>query len=512
MGLGSNICAICGANYRGDVLFCPQDGAPLGGKILPSSDPLIGALLPGQIRIEKLIGVGAAGRVYRGVQSVASRTVAVKVLHAELSLDPTVVARFHREASVASMLAHPHLVEIFSTGELPEGSGAAGTPLYIVMEHIDGISLRSALAASGGALQLPRALRIVLQLCDAVGAAHARGIVHRDIKPENAMLVRRGNDADFVKVLDFGMARVPAGSAPALTKAGLIFGTARYISPEGAAGQPVGPAADVYAIATVLYQALAGQTPFEGERAVDVLARQINERPAALRSHARASHVPTSIADVILHNLAKRPEERSPDARAFARSLLVAARAGGMAPEALVTRSGVFDEVPAGSMPSASRTRPMEYGARSIPEVSGSPNANGERRANDGTEAGDASRDPATRRDGGLGAPERRHGDVAGRTDRLEDDDVRAVAQVSHSTGEGGRATSTPRAGTRGTLAFLLGCVAGGAALAALGAHLHREGAADDPVTRANTRNAGSASPAGSDAGFTRDTASRAPP
>jgi serine/threonine-protein kinase len=508
MGLGSNICAICGANYRGDVLFCPQDGAPLTGKILPSSDPLIGALLPGQIRLEKLIGVGAAGRVYQGVQRVASRTVAVKVLHAELSLDPTVVARFHREASVASMLAHPHVVEIFSTGELPEGGGAAGTALYIVMEHIDGISLRSALAASGGALQLPRALRIVLQICDAVGAAHARGVVHRDIKPENAMLVRRANDADFVKVLDFGMARVPAGSAPAITKAGLIFGTARYISPEGAAGQPVGPAADVYAIATVLYQALAGQTPFEGERAVDVLARQINERPAALRSHARASHVPPSIADVILHNLAKRPEERSPDARAFARSLLVAARAGGMAPESLVTRSGLFDEVPAGSMPSASRTRPMEYGARSIPDVPGSPNANGEMRAG----AGDGPRDSATRRDGGLGAPERRHDDAAVRTDRPEDDEVRAVPQVSHSTREGGRVTSTPRAGTRGTLAFLLGCVAGGAALAALGAHLHRESPADDPFTPVNTRNAGSASPAGSDAGFTRDTASRAPP
>src|SRR5690349_23739924 len=110
MGSAGNICAICGANYRADVLFCPQDGAPLGTTAPKSNDPLVGIELPGQIRIEKLIGVGAAGRVYRGFQGGVERPVAVKVLHAELSTDATVVARFHREARVASMLAHPHVI------------------------------------------------------------------------------------------------------------------------------------------------------------------------------------------------------------------------------------------------------------------------------------------------------------------------------------------------------------------------------------------------------------------
>src|SRR4051812_44205681 len=163
MGREVNICTICGANYRADVLFCPQDGAPLGTTAPKSNDALIGIELPGQIRIEKLIGVGAAGRVYRGFQRGVERPVAVKVLHAELSSDSTVVARFLREARVPSMLAHPHVVEVFITGQLSSDSPAAGA-LYIVMEHIDGISLRSALAAAQGAMQLPRALRIVLQL------------------------------------------------------------------------------------------------------------------------------------------------------------------------------------------------------------------------------------------------------------------------------------------------------------------------------------------------------------
>ena len=363
MGLAGNICTICGANYRNDVLFCPQDGAPLGTTAPKSNDPLVGVELPGQIKIEKLIGMGAAGRVYRAFQSGVERPVAVKVLHAELSTDSTVVARFHREARVASMLAHPHVVEVYITGQLPPGGPGAGA-LYIAMEHIDGISLRSALAAKGGAIQLPRALRIVLQLCDAVGEAHGRGIVHRDIKPENVMLVRRGTDPDFVKVLDFGMARMPAGSGPVLTKAGLIFGTARYISPEGAAGQPVGPAGDVYAIATVLYQALAGRTPFEGESAVEVLARQINESPPPLRSHPRGSYVPEPIAEVIAKNLAKQPDQRCPDARALARALLDAARIAGLAREALVSRSGLLGE-PAHdpAFVSSAPTRQLEFRA-----------------------------------------------------------------------------------------------------------------------------------------------------
>jgi serine/threonine-protein kinase len=464
MGQPGNICTICGANYRADVLFCPQDGAPLGTAAPKLNDPLVGASLPGPIRIEKLIGVGAAGRVYRGFQSGVDRSVAIKVLHAELSTDRTVVARFHREARVASMLAHPHVVEVFVTGEIPQGGPGAGA-LYIVMEYVDGISLRSALAAQGGALQLPRTLRIVLQLCDAVGDAHERGIVHRDIKPENVMLVRRGSDPDFVKVLDFGMARMPVGSGPVLTQAGLIFGTARYISPEGAAGGAVGPPGDVYAITTILYQALAGHTPFEGESAVQVLARQINDSPAPLRSHARAAYVPEPIAEAIDANLAKQPERRSPHARALARQLLDASRRAGLSPEALVTRSSLLGEpTHESAFVSAEPTRQLEFGADLA------------RAAIATAKAAPSGELPQT-----------------AEVDRATD---RAAAPAPPRGGP---------AGTRGTLAFLLGCVAGGVGLAALGVGLRAEKPAGGAPAVGDAPAGTMLGGAGADASATRD-------
>jgi len=338
MGSAANICAICGAKYEADALFCPKDGAPLGAAAPKGADPYLGIELLGQIRIEQLIGIGSMGRVYRGHQGGVNRAVAVKILHKELSANRTLVTRFHREAEIASRLSHPGVVQVVMAGQLPEG-GPGGGAMYIVMEHLDGISLRSALAAAGGAFPLPRALRIALQICEAVGEAHLHGVVHRDVKPENIMLTRRGSDADFVKVLDFGIARLPGGNTQAVTKAGLIFGTARYISPEGAAGTPVGPPADGYAIATILYQMLASRTPFSGDSAVEVLGMQMNDIPPQLRSIDRASYVPESIASIVMQNLAKRPEQRCADAQTLGRAIAEAARAGGLAPEDLVPRS-----------------------------------------------------------------------------------------------------------------------------------------------------------------------------
>jgi serine/threonine-protein kinase len=338
MGSAASICTICGAKYEADALFCPRDGAPLGAAAPKGPDPYVGIELPGPIRIERLIGFGSMGRVYRGFQAGVNRAVAVKILHKELSANTTLVTRFHREAEIASRLSHAGVVQVVMAGQLPEG-GPGGGAMYIVMEHLDGISLRSALAAAGGAFPLHRALRIALQICEAVGEAHLHGVVHRDIKPENIMLTRRASDADFVKVLDFGIARLPGGNTPAVTKAGLIFGTARYISPEGAAGTPVGPAADVYAIATILYQMLAGRTPFAGDSAVEVLAMQINASVPPLRSIERASYVPEPIAALVMQNLAKQPAERCADAQTLGRALAQAARAGGLSPEDLVPRS-----------------------------------------------------------------------------------------------------------------------------------------------------------------------------
>ncbi|MCC6898890.1 MAG: protein kinase, partial [Polyangiaceae bacterium] len=149
------VCTRCGARYDGGVIFCPNDGTPLGAKKLPvGADPYLGIAIGADLRIEQLIGIGAMGRVYRAHQAGVARKVAVKILHRDLLGSESVVARFEREARIASRLVHPNVVQMLATGRLAEAGPEVGGEAYLVMEHLDGISLRSALAAAGGALSL----------------------------------------------------------------------------------------------------------------------------------------------------------------------------------------------------------------------------------------------------------------------------------------------------------------------------------------------------------------------
>ncbi|MBS2013778.1 MAG: protein kinase [Deltaproteobacteria bacterium] len=355
--LASKVCTVCGARYPADALFCPVDGMPLVNASAAGreaeDDPYLGQEISGHIEIRQLVGIGAMGRVYRAFQKGIDRDVAVKILHRELSANSQLVSRFTREAKVASRLQHPNVVQVLLAGQLPDRA------LYMVMEYLDGLSLQSALAAAGGALPLPRALHVALQLCEATGEAHAQGIVHRDLKPENVMLVRRGADPDFVKVLDFGIARINWGEQSVATAAGLIFGTARYISPEGAQGNTVGPPSDVYAIATLLFQMLAGRTPFEGDQAVGLLVQQIHDQPPSLRSIPRAEYVPAPIADVIMANLVKDPKRREPDARSFGHAIVDAAKQAGLSPED-ISRPMLRRQPSAMQLPPTERTKQLD--------------------------------------------------------------------------------------------------------------------------------------------------------
>ena len=371
----TKVCPGCSARYPPDALFCPNDGSPLSTAPFGERDSdgmdgtegghdsYLGREISGHIEIRKLAGVGAMGRVYRAFQRGIDRDVAVKVLHRELSANHQLVARFHREAKVASRLQHPNVVQVHLAGQLPDGA------MYIVMEYLDGLSLQSAIAAAGGPLPVERALHIALQICDALGEAHAQGVVHRDIKPENVMLIRRGDDPDFVKVLDFGIARLNWGEQSMATAAGLIFGTARYISPEGAQGEAVGPEGDVYATATLLYQMLAGRTPFEGDQAVGLLVQQIHDPPPSIRSIAAASALPEAIAAVIMTNLSKKPAERSPDGRTFGRALVEAAKTIGLMPEELVPRSSLFVPKPRLSDPGGYSALDAGHRASTVKEL-----------------------------------------------------------------------------------------------------------------------------------------------
>ncbi len=324
--LATKTCPRCGATFEIDAVFCAKDGTKLEpeDELPPDSDPYIGTVMSGDIEILSVAGVGAMGRVYRAHQRGIDRDVAVKILHRELSGNTQLVQRFHREAKIASKLQHPHVVEVYLAGQLPDKA------LFIVMEFLDGMSLGAALTAAGGTFNPARALSIALQLCDAVGEGHARGIVHRDLKPENVMLVRRAEMGDWAKVLDFGIAKVAVGEQSMQTAAGLVFGTARYISPEGAQGTNVGPSGDVYSLATIVYQMLAGRTPFDAEP-VGLLIKHIHEAPPPLTSWPRAADIPAALAKVVMDNLAKDPKARAQGARAFGAQLAQAAKDSGIA-------------------------------------------------------------------------------------------------------------------------------------------------------------------------------------
>jgi serine/threonine-protein kinase len=355
------VCSKCGSRYAPDVIFCPKDGCPLGSRhTTGGDDPYLGLQIQGQFRIERSIGIGSMGHVYRAHQTGIERQVAVKILHRDLMDNPMVIGRFHREAKLASQLTHPNLIQILMTGELPQVGADVGGEAYLIMEYLDGISLRSALAASGGAIPLPRALHIILQACDGVGEAHLAGIVHRDLKPENVMLVVRGDDKDFVKVLDFGVARIESADSTVTTQAGAIFGTARYVSPEGARGETVGPPGDVYALATLLFECLAGRTPFDGDSPVAILIQQATEPAPGLRTVPRSSYVPEPIADLIARNLAKDPTARCTSGHDLGRALVEAARASGLCPDDLVARSTLLGGGSTLQLQSIQRTRALE--------------------------------------------------------------------------------------------------------------------------------------------------------
>ncbi|MBX3228231.1 MAG: serine/threonine protein kinase [Labilithrix sp.] len=318
-------CPRCRGRYESDALFCPKDGAPLDDphpatEETPPTDRYLGTVIAGDIAIQSIAGMGAMGRVYRAHQRGIDRDVAVKILHRELSSNTQLVSRFNREAKIASKLQHPHVVEVYLAGQLDDGS------LYTVMEFLDGVSLASALREAGSVFTIERALAITLQICDAVGEAHARGIVHRDLKPENVMLVHRAEVAEWVKVLDFGIAKLTLGEQSMETAAGLIFGTARYISPEGAQGRPVGPPGDVYAITTMLFEMLAGRTPFEAEP-LGLLIKHIHEPAPELHTiNAAGAAVPVALSRAIGEQLCKEPENRAQNGRALAAALVAAAR------------------------------------------------------------------------------------------------------------------------------------------------------------------------------------------
>src|SRR4051812_39906236 len=258
-------------------------------------------LLGGRYQVGELLGYGGMAEVHRGRDLRLGRDVAIKTLRTDLARDATFQLRFRREAQNAAALNHPAIVAVYDTGE-ERGPNGESLP-YIVMEFVNGRTLKEALTAEGP-LMPRRVLEVTADICTALEFSHRHGIIHRDIKPGNVMLTRTGQ----VKVMDFGIARALASGASTMTQTSAVIGTAQYLSPEQARGEAGDARSDVYAAGCVLFELVCGHPPFVGDSPVSVAYQHVREEPRAPSDVNR--DVPPDVDAIVLKALAKNPLNR----------------------------------------------------------------------------------------------------------------------------------------------------------------------------------------------------------
>ncbi|MCD6499505.1 MAG: protein kinase [Deltaproteobacteria bacterium] len=305
-------CPNCGGACLPAQVFCPACGSPLHTAALIEGDPYVGMTFAGRYLVEAKIGEGGMGAVYRAQTLDVGRSVALKVLHEQYLGDEVALKRFMREAKLTSALNHPNSITIFDFGMTPSGAP------YLVMELLTGRSLVDILAEER--FSVSRAVRVMRQILAALEAAHALGIVHRDLKPGNIFLSSRGNVEDFVKVLDFGVARSRRSEEQErVTRTGMVCGTPEYMSPEQARGIEQDARSDVYSAGVIFYEMLTGGRPFSGQSPAEIMAAQIHEEPVPPSNGS--STIPPSLDAIVMWSLAKDAAMRFPSAREFLRVL-----------------------------------------------------------------------------------------------------------------------------------------------------------------------------------------------
>ncbi len=304
------LCPHCGQSHLATYTHCPNTG-----KALNAGRAMIGRVIADCYHIVGLLGEGGMGAVYVADHLRIGRKVAIKRLHPELAADQKAVQRFQREARAAAATGHEHIVEIIDLGYTDDGAP------YLVMEYLRGVTLAQLLKLEGR-LSARRACHIVGQLLAALAAVHEKGIVHRDLKPDNIFLTRRGADADYVKVLDFGISKMKLeDDGLELTRTGVMMGTPYYMSPEQARGmKSLDHRVDLYAAGVILFECLTGRVPFAGDNYHALLQQILRVEPP------RASEVTPGVArdldEIILRSLSKDPAPRFPDAAAMLEALL----------------------------------------------------------------------------------------------------------------------------------------------------------------------------------------------
>jgi serine/threonine-protein kinase len=353
-------CPICHTHYADSgYRRCPNDGSPLldaeGREV-----GWIGEIVQDRYRVLRFLGKGGMAQVYEAEHIASGRRVAIKIVQPRLAVDPAAaLERFRREALLLSRITHPNVVAIEDFGTLREGA------LFMVMELLQGRSLQQELEE--GELPAAEALDVVMQVCEAVQAAHDAGVAHRDIKPANVFLeTRRASGARVVKVLDFGISKiVDEKTTTNLTKAGSVFGTPEYMSPQQARGEKADLSSDIYALGVMLYRMLLGAVPFTGESYMEVLIKHITEAPPWPSDVATKRRLPASTRDVVFTALEKTPEKRYPSVADFARAIQ-ALRDGMATSYSVVGESvdtvrvpGVSRPPPASAAPLSTRTIPL---------------------------------------------------------------------------------------------------------------------------------------------------------
>jgi tRNA A-37 threonylcarbamoyl transferase component Bud32 len=319
---------VVSAQVVGDNSAGGAPTVPFGDSTLTwarGQNSMIGRDIIGQYIIVDKLGEGGMGEVYLADQPAIGRQVAIKVVHAQTRERDhgEHVERFRNEAKAAASLESPHIVQIFNWGELEDGT------LFMAMEYLPGRTLGQVLTA-GGALEPELAVEIAVQICTALSEAHAAGIVHRDLKPSNIMLIERGNQPNFAKVLDFGVAKLEGSD---ITRSGAMFGTPQYMSPEQLLSEALDGRSDLYSLGVMLYEMLAGKLPFSSPTAVGFVTAHLHEQPPPL-----PSSVPRALAEVVMMLLAKQANERPPNANAVIAELHAALRGRSPAARKLARR------------------------------------------------------------------------------------------------------------------------------------------------------------------------------
>lgn len=314
----TKMCLACSQEFSEDLTNCPKDGTTL--MALPGRDDWVGKTLADRYEVTDLIGKGGMGVVYLGRHTRMERMVAIKMLQAELAQDDSSVKRFEQEAKAASCLNHPHLITLHDFGITPTGQP------FLVMEFLEGRSLLEVIKLDGPVTPA-RAGKIFSQAADGLSHAHHQGIVHRDLKPSNILLIDRNGESDFVKVLDFGLAKLMPWSGKEsqhLTKTGEVFGSPIYMSPEQCMGRELRPTSDIYSLCITLYEALTGKPPFRGPTSIQTASLHMHAPPPKFEEVRPDLCLPHALETVVMKGLQKDPNDRFQSMMEFSDALQTA--------------------------------------------------------------------------------------------------------------------------------------------------------------------------------------------